>query len=273
MPVNLERRSGKERRLNTRIELDAKVKKDYEHIQKTFAAFDPKPDMFINYSNNNKADTEKENLALCGLNSIPFIRRITGIGDAFKSHEYIKTLGKGFIQIINVRGDWNDIVDSFKKTAQDRDIQSPFGFLRFTCLEDKKPFVNLRHLDKTLYDYQWAENILTKLGAETPEFLEKGIKLNGTLVSTIVGKIFLRTPIVSLGVLEALEIPSIIKNKEHGKQTIRSTINVTSLVFGGAILGAIASTIHPSLSLVGLGVGSYLGTKAANMITDELFPH
>ena len=64
-----------------------------------------------------------------------------------------------------------------------------------------------------------------------------------------------------------LEFPAIIKAKNHKKQALNSTINVSAMIISGAVLGAILSTIHPSLSLVGLGIGSYLGTLVSKKVT------
>ena len=100
--------------------------------------------------------------------------------------------------LVNAKGDGLDIISSFKKSIKERYVQAPYGFFRNTFLENIKFIKKFRRYDKTLYDLPIAEKLLTKLGATDTEFLENGIKLNGTLVSKIVSKALLRIPVLSL---------------------------------------------------------------------------
>jgi hypothetical protein len=261
LPVSFDdRRSGIDRRANTRLALDSKLNQDINSVK----------NIFQDNQNNSKQDLEKEAFYM-----VPFGRCFYSISDALANHESIKAIGKGFIQLINVKPDSRDIKDAtvqvLNKDFKLYEHQKPFSFVHDTPLDDI-PFIRkLGNYDKTLFQTKFGRSICIKLGAEAPEFSEEGIKLMGTLSSKIAGRALLRIPVLSLLFLGLLELPTILKAKDHGKQAVKSGINVTSIVSMGAVLGAIGAYAGPIGSLIGLGLGTYYGNKLGNKANKLIF--
>ncbi|OGI17237.1 MAG: hypothetical protein A2287_09385 [Candidatus Melainabacteria bacterium RIFOXYA12_FULL_32_12] len=184
--------------------------------------------------------------------------------------------------------------------------QPKFSFFRGTLFESGLKKLNdsqnstlqsigkkIYKADKTLYDTQLGLKFLKKLGWQDDlakntsriDFMDRviqGSKIKGSLISKILGKSMLRIPTLSIITLSILEIPSIIKaftQKDNSKdnlingtkQTVKSGINVSSLLSGGAVLGAIGqSLLGPVGSLIGLGLGSYYGSQTGKFINDKI---
>jgi hypothetical protein len=252
--VDLDRRAGIDRRANTRYALDSKLNQDINSVK----------NIFQDNQNDSKQKLTEE--AFC---MIPFSRSFFGISDALHNHETVKAIGKGLVQLVNVKPDSKDIKDAtiqlLNKDFKLYEHQKPFSFIQGTYF-DKIPILHkIGNYDITLYDTNWGSYICDKLGATRSEFIEESLKLNGTLASKIVGRALLRIPILSLVFLGLLEIPAILKADNHIKQAVKSGINIISIVSLGALLGAAGAYLGPVGSLLGLGIGSYLGNKIAKL--------
>jgi hypothetical protein len=190
------------------------------------------------------------------------------------------------------------------------DYQTKFSFFRGILLEpllkklieSKNEKISnfgykIYYSDKSLYDIQFGQKIkkllnITEDDAKYTKRIDieenyiRTFKLGGKFFPKLIGRAMLRIPVISILVFATLEIPSIIKaflkkqddwqqNVINGtKQIFKSAINVISVISGGAILGALFAKKGYIGSLIGLGVGTYYGSKAGNYInkkTDEIF--
>lgn len=254
-------RSGNDRRELTRICIDSKLKQDISKVYDTFVSF--------------KNDDKHKNEAAAGvLSSVPFFRRGGGIVEALNNRDYLKATGKTFIQIINVKEDYTDVKSAIQQLIsfdfKKNDVQKPFTFIKDTLLDRYKCFEHLIKIDKTLFEQEITYNFLKKLGMKKVEYLENGIRIEGNMLSKILSRATQRTPVLSIVFLSALEIPSIIKAEDHTRQMLRSAVSVSGLISGGAILGAVGAFFGPLGSLIGLGVGSYLGSKTAKNLNKSI---
>lgn len=242
-PVENDRRSGIDRREDKdRFVLDTGVKKDIDKVK----------DVVISVSS-----------------VIPFIRKYEGIKSAFESGDVLKGCGKTFLQFITIRDDSSDIHTACEQITSHnfkaREWQRPFGFIRDSFLYDIKFFRQLRKYDKTLYDFDFSDKILTKLGAGKPIFEGERIKFTGSLPSKIVARTFTRIPLLSLLFLGLLEMPEIIKAKNKKEQVKKATINTIGAVCLSALFGAIgAMSLGMIGSLAGISLGLFVGNKLGN---------
>jgi hypothetical protein len=95
-------------------------------------------------------------------------------------------------------------------------------------------------------------------------------KVEGKALSKLAGRAFLRIPVISIFALALLELPDVIKRinnadnmqnkvKEGSIQVLKSSINVTSILAGIGLVGALFGKKGPIFSLVGMGTGSIIG--------------
>ena len=186
------------------------------------------------------------------------------------------------------------------------DYQTKFSFFRGTLLEPVLKWLieskneriselgyKIYYLDKSFYDTFIGEkisNMLNIIESDVKNTTRKDIdgryieafKLEGKFIPKLIGRSMQRIPIISLIVFGILELPSIVKsfcNKQKTlkencingiKQIIKSSVNVTSIIFSGAILGALFAKKGHIGSLVGLGIGTYLGSKAASYVNEKI---
>jgi hypothetical protein len=190
-----------------------------------------------------------------------------------------------------------------------KNYQAPFSFFRGTVLEPivnrmGKLGVFLHKIDKPLYHTKFGKNIrdlfnisisdiestgrkipkvkIDKLGkAKIEKVFVDAYKFKGKTTSKLIGKALLRIPVISIFALGLLELPSILKsfgNDEDVKkktingfyQILKSSINVTSILSGIGIAGALLAKKGPAGSLLGMGVGSVVGAYASNRISNGL---
>jgi len=269
--VGEDKHSGIDRRIN----IDSNLRQDIKQVKDTFEAFR------TSEQKDNRDDSLK-NVESGALSAIPFVRRFAGVQDAVNNQEYFKGYGKAFIQIINVKGDWGDFKKAFNEIIRldfkKHEYQRPFGFFRDTFLENLQVknqklaavIDKIYFLDKTIYDFIPIKNLLYKLGAKSPDYLGENIKINGNIISKIIGRALMRIPVLSLVFLGLLEIPAVCKAENKDKQFIKSSISIISFISCGAVLGAIGAYTGAFGSLAGLGIGSCLGNKLANKINSNL---
>lgn len=106
-------------------------------------------------------------------------------------------------------------------------------------------------------------------------------KVEGNALGKLVGNTLLRIPLISTFILGALEVPSIIKafskpKKSKDKaingctQIAKSGANVSAILTGIGIFGALLKNRGPVGSLVGMGLGSIAGTSVSKEIGNKL---
>lgn len=209
------------------------------------------------------------------------------------SPEDTRDIGKAFKEAKNFIKGREFIADN---------AQTPFSFFRGSLLEYplKKMYESnnrilkriankLYKLDMTVYNTGWAGNLLAKLGLKDEilnatgktDFKGRTIyeyELIGSRSSKFIGRMFLRIPVLGVMFLALLETPAIInafcqkgdikdKSKKGLKQILKSSINLCSTVLGGALLGTALSKSKVG-SLVGLGLGSYLGSASGKKLSE-----
>ena len=267
--------------LNPKIQNDInKIKNLYSYIPCAGKLIDSvlEYDSFIkhqkNKTNKEKQERIKHEAEICVISTCAFSRRYDTVVEAFKNKEYIKALGKGFIQILSVHEDWRDVKSAFKQLIQwdfkKNETQKPFAFIRDTFLYKYKPFYEFAEkYDKTLFDFKISKWLLKIIGLTKKERIDNSFKFYGNPFAKVTARAFTRIPVLSLGFLSLLEIPTIINKKDHIKQIKKSTVNVTSVIFTGAFIGAIGAYLGPIGSLLGLGIGTYLGNKLAQRINKD----
>lgn len=189
------------------------------------------------------------------------------------------------------------------------EYQSRFSFFRGTFLEPVlKKLVDsdneklnriafkIYDADKPLLDTKFGEKIQDLLGIKYVKndfhYLDRvnvyGRKVKaykivgGNAFTRLLGRAMFRVPVIALGIAALLEIPNIVvgfstgkDNKERagngGKQLVKSANTLTFITAGSAILGAIGAAKKGSVgSMVGIGLGSYLGTKAAKIVNEKI---
>ncbi|MDD3014233.1 MAG: hypothetical protein PHC34_11070 [Candidatus Gastranaerophilales bacterium] len=242
--------------------------------------------------------------------SVPFVRRGIGCRDSFNNDEDSKGWGKLAILAINIPEDSRDIINAGKQMLhiplKEGEIRIPnthqvkFSFFRGTLLEPLLKLLpaNLRYkiisMDKALDETKFGKRILKKIGkpketvirTSRPDKIKDGfVKAymhKGKTISVLVNRGMMRIPVISVYAFSSLEMPAIYKaftssnrlkdNVVNGsKQIVKSTINVFSFIIASAIVGAfLASKKGAAGSLIGIGLGSYFGTKTGNYINAQI---
>jgi len=197
------------------------------------------------------------------LSIVPLSRRFLTINNSIKDHDYIKAAGRASLLGLNLKAD----LTSFKEAAKQlisldfkkNWAQNPFLFTANTSLENIEWLVKC---DKTLFDFKSVKSVLKNVGMKDFNYTEKGIKITGSKLSKIMGKTFLRIPVLSLLILIILELPSIIKAKNPKEQLCKSLLSVTAGLSMSALAGAAGSLFWGAAgSLIGFGLGSYYADK------------
>jgi len=268
MPVEFDRRSGTDRRNNfeTLIQQNVNDKLD------TFAYF-----------------RQQQPICVSPISIIQPIDKVEDIQDCIKEKNYFKAFGVGLflinsfgkdvLELKSFRDGFINIIKNRKFVREDCEI--PHSFASGTEIIKIEHFEILRKIDKTLFDLTFGKLILKKLGMTKRDKLHTGLfykngkpiykfKIIGNKYVEIIGRAFLRTPVLGIAILSLLEAPSIFNKKKHRKeQIIKSTISVASITAGGAILGAIGA-YYPPFGFIGAGLGSYLGYKFSDYINKKV---
>ena len=106
-------------------------------------------------------------------------------------------------------------------------------------------------------------------------------KIEGKPIGKLIGRALLRLPLMSVIVLGLLELPAIIRkiHKANGmenkaeagaKQGLKSIINVSSILAGIGLVGALFARKGPAFSLLGMGIGSVAGAYTSKVIQKEI---
>lgn len=261
IPVEVERRSGYDRRAKQRLSADAgKTQAELEQIKKQSNFFInqvDKYDLFINQSEKN--DNQNNDLAIAGFSTIPFYRRLRGVEDAIQSKDTFKATAKGLIALINVPEDTSDlkkVKDQLKSSMSKeeakalREYQTKFSFFRGTLFEPllkkvadsenekvKKIGHKIYDADKTLFDSKLGRKLCkflnvqivdskdtTQIGKIYGEYV-KTYKLKGKPLSKFICRSLMRVPKISLAIVAAIELPTVIAayfKKDNAKDNFKN---------------------------------------------------
>jgi len=267
--VAIERRSGAERR------------NSFENL--------------IQQNNCNKVDVyasfrTQQPICVSPLSIVQPVDKVEEIQDCIKDKNYLKAFGAGLLLLNTLDKEIQEFnqfkkdlfaIITGKKKIQREDYQIPHSFTANTVIDNIRSLKFLKKFDKTLFDFKLCIFILNKVGMIDWEERSTGlydkagepiykIKIVGNEFMEILGRAFLRTPILSIGVLGLLESPNIFKEKkQRKKQIIKSTINVVSVTTGGSLLGAIGA-YYPPFGFIGAGLGSYVGYRFSEYINKSI---
>ncbi len=253
-------------------------------------------DVFIKTINNTEKKISNNPLEMffTGLFSIiPATRRIAPIEDNEKGNNRFKAFGLGLLALINLKEDFRDMLSIFGKTNNtlDKEYKAVFKFFAGTPVETllkksefgEKIFYNI---DKSFGDSFIADKILEKykikqyftkkpkeiyypLINKTEIIIREGRKFDGPFF----GKVLMLSlnRITKLGLLFTciLELPKTINEVKKGnyRQLPKSTLNVISYSLFGAITSSLFAYLFGAAgSVLGLGIGFYLGNQLAKAV-------
>lgn len=182
VPVELERRSGTDRRLEQRVNLSPDLKNDvkivknkFDEIYSVFKRYDSMSDFDYYKALNDKIKNKEIRKTVFSILSpiVPF-RRISSLPDNIEDGNYERAAGLVALAVVNLPEDTRDIGSALKQVLKGelpkydyKEYQAPFSFFRGTALQ---PLVNkmgkvgewLYSKDKTLYHTKFGE-FLTKI--------------------------------------------------------------------------------------------------------------
>lgn len=297
--VENDRRSGLDRRSPAR-NLNSQITEDFNLIKEGL----------------NSQLTKGKSTVFSALETIAPVRRFEGVSDNIKDSNYTKAAGLLGLAVVNLPEDTRDLKYALKEIIgtevqkyDPKEFQTEFSFFRGTFLE---PLINklgkfgvtLHKLDKSLYNTKFGKYLQNKLNIEivdiagTERYVPKitldskggliieqievnALKLEGKPLSKFIGRVLLRTPVIGLTVLAALELPVIIKSfikpnnaKEKmiggASQTIKSTINIAAVTAGVGVMGSLLARKGHVGSLAGIGIGAVAGMKIANELKEKV---
>lgn len=209
----------------------------------------------------------------------------------------------------DLKAAWNQITKGELPKYDYKEYQHPFSFLRGTLFEpflgkmgnlgawlcqQDVPIYSTKigeYLEK-IFKFKIVDSVFT--GREVPWVIKDeggkpclkkvdimALRLDGSPLAKIIGKSLLRMPKISAVCLLLLELPAIIKEILKPKslkskaingtrQSVKSIINVSSILSGIGIGGALLSKRGPAGSLVGMGIGSVIGVYTSKRISKFL---
>ncbi|OGI18542.1 MAG: hypothetical protein A2287_06500 [Candidatus Melainabacteria bacterium RIFOXYA12_FULL_32_12] len=284
-PVEFDYRSGLDRRSGSRPAIDPKLKDDIDQTKSIFAALSPVAPIrrIASIPDNIKDGNYTKAAGLLGLAYVNIpedVRDLTNAG---------KQIFKGKLPAYDYKN-----------------YQTPFSFFRGTKLEPVinklgKFGAKLHQWDIPLFDTKLGKIVQKKLnirmvgqtttGRKVPKLIfneiskntilkqapVKAFELQGSAFAKIIGKSLLRIPLLSVFALGVFELPAIIKafgqekndkSKLHNgiTQITKSSINVSSLLAGIGTVGAVLAKYGSAYSMLGMGLGSILGSLLASKI-------
>lgn len=203
---------------------------------------------------------------------------------------------------------WNQIVHKELPKYDYKNCQAPFRFIRGTLAE--KPVNRMgkygyyaHKFDKSFAETKIGEKIRKLLkvnfgkpeatGRKVPkvikdesgysEIMEKvyAEKLEGSFAGKLIYRAMQRTTVIGAVILAAIGVPSIIKAFKKpeetqdkfanaGKQSLKVSINVASVLSGIGTIGALGAKKGPTGSVIGMGIGSVLGAYIAGKINKNI---
>lgn len=179
--------------------------------------------------------------------------------------------------------------------------QHSFSFLRGTAIEKhvnkktkqgSKFFSWLKKSDTTLAKSKFGMWVQNQLGVSMEHVnrqtkilnaeghAAKAYKFKGSAFGKMTARAMKRIPVLSVAALALIEMPKILKSFANGetrynkvddavKQTVKSGVNVTSILAGVGYGGAIGAKYGGAFgSLLGMGVGAITGSKTSQKIQE-----
>lgn len=175
--------------------------------------------------------------------------------------------------------------------------QHGFSFFRGTLLErfvnpnktkNKNFAFKLLQADKTLLRSKFGQFIQKNLGVEEADWADTKIKdightsqnprylkaaaFKGSRFGKLTCKAMHRIPVLGVAAMALIELPKIFSSAKDGeavKQTVKSGINVASILAGIGYAGAVGSKYFGPLgSLIGMGVGAVVGSTASKKMQE-----
>ncbi len=193
---------------------------------------------------------------------------------------------------------WNQIVHKKLPNYDYKNSQAPFRFIRGTYAEAPvnklgKYGYYAHECDKSFAETNFGKKLkqLLNVSLGKPEYTGRVVpiiinddgehlkvmakvyaeNLKGPFLGKLLYRAMQRTTVIGAIILSALWIPSIIKafNKptdlndkfvNAGKQTLKASFNVTSILAGIGILGTLGARKGPAGSVIGMGIGAVTGS-------------
>ncbi len=203
---------------------------------------------------------------------------------------------------------WNQIVHKKLPNYDYKNSQAPFRFIRGTYAESPvnklgKYGYYAHECDKSFAETNFGKKLkqLLNVSLGKPEYTGRDVprvfkiadeyiiipeqiyaeKLKGPFLGKLLYRAMQRTTVIGAVILSALWIPSIIKafNKtadlndkfiNTGKQTLKASVNVTSVLAGIGILGALGARKGPAGSVIGMGIGAVTGSFISKTISEKI---
>lgn len=298
-PVTFEQRSGMDTNETSNLRIDPKLNQDINITKDVFAAFRADKDVFVKQVKkyDDASKKKQDNTLLEGaLNTIPTTRRIISVEN--NKDNPIKAVGLALIGLINVKEDLRDLMSFFGRTKSEapKDYYAKYKFFTGTPFEKwlgktqwGQEFYDI--WDTTLADTKFSEKIYNFLGIkEDVQAYEKEIKIpfcepetvnrmyvkhEGKFISRLAGLTLNRITKIGLLVMSLLELPVIykaIKDKNDYTQIPESAVNVVCCSTCGALGSALLSLATgglPAASVIGLGLGLFIGNKLSKFISKD----
>lgn len=183
-----------------------------------------------------------------------------------------------------------------------KNYQHSFSFFRGTMLEkylleskkNGKAWAKyLYDLDRSVYKTKLGEFMEKNLGIVEVDKVKTNIKnkvgikaratkFGGNALQQMTGRAMKRIPLLSVAALALIELPKVFKSHKKGdnlfektdevaKQTVKSSINITSLLAGIGYGGAIGSKYGKAFgSLVGMGIGAIAGSECSKRLQEVI---
>ncbi len=251
-----------------------------------------------------------KDIAIGCAESIPYVRRLMGVENGANNGDYVKAALAAAILFANVPEDFRDLKkaaeqiihpEKVKASSIGYDFQPLFSFFRGTwfefLLKGKGKYTGkisefLYNSDQTLFQMPFFRKKILGIYDYSVDFttredvfknLVRSYKVNEkSVIKKVLGGASMRVPIIGILAFSLLEMPSIVKafsnsnnikdNFNNGfKQTAKSFVNIVSILGWSAVLGWILHRYKgPAGSLLGIGLGTALGSKQAQIINDKI---
>ncbi len=253
-------------------------------------------DVFIKTLNNTEKKISNNPLQMLFtglLGIIPATRRISPIEDNEKGNNRFKAFGLGLLALINLKEDFRDMLSicGLSRSNAPKGYYSKFKFFVGTPVENwlKKTergqdffddwdttLADTKIGDK-IYNYMNIKEDLRRFPKETkfpfckPEIIHREYtKLEGKFLGRLACLTMNRVTKIGLVFMSLLELPSIykaIKINDYS-QIPKSALNVVSCTVCGGLFSALLSllTHSPAGSVIGLGLGLFIGNKIQQLI-------
>jgi hypothetical protein len=290
---------------------DVKYNEELNLLKDTFQAFNPKIQALKQHIDNADSLTKSADhkMIFAALSPIVPIRRVSSLEDNINDGNYARAGGLVALAVANLPEDCRDIRAAYKQIFTNKspnydykNYQHPFSFFRGTLFErflkfkgklGKKVSDFLYYADMPFYDTNFGQRLCKLFKIELLDAIDSKIidsrgrnvlarSFKGNYIQKILGRAMLRTTRLGIYALSILELPAIIKSfikpknnennlKSGAKQVAKSAINVTAILSGIGIGGAILSKKWGAIgSLTGMGIGAVIGGYTSKQVQKNI---